>query len=71
MNYHTPVLLKESIGGLSIKRDGLYVDLAYDGGGHSMEILNTLILPKCSVHKMCTGEITFTMNFCNIHKGFK
>jgi len=37
--YHTPVLLKESIEGLNIKPDGVYVDLTYGGGGHSREIL--------------------------------
>ncbi len=42
MNYHTPVLLKESIDGLSIKPDGRYVDLTYGGGGHSREILKKL-----------------------------
>jgi len=42
MNYHTPVLLKESIDGLSIKPDGRYVDLTYGGGGHAREILKKL-----------------------------
>ncbi len=42
MSYHTPVLLNESIDGLSIKPDGHYVDLTYGGGGHSREILNKL-----------------------------
>ncbi len=41
-NYHVPVLLKESIEGLNIKPDGVYVDLTYGGGGHSQEILNQL-----------------------------
>jgi len=40
--YHSPVLLSESIGGLNIKPDGVYVDVTFGGGGHSKEILNFL-----------------------------
>jgi 16S rRNA (cytosine1402-N4)-methyltransferase len=42
MNYHQPVLLKESIGGLNIRPDGIYIDLTFGGGGHSKEILHRL-----------------------------
>ncbi|HSP12243.1 MAG TPA: 16S rRNA (cytosine(1402)-N(4))-methyltransferase RsmH [Salegentibacter sp.] len=42
MEYHNPVLLKESVDGLNIKEDGVYVDVTFGGGGHSMEILNRL-----------------------------
>lgn len=42
MSYHQPVLLKECIEGLSIRPDGIYVDLTYGGGGHSKEILKRL-----------------------------
>ncbi|MDA9339500.1 16S rRNA (cytosine(1402)-N(4))-methyltransferase RsmH [Polaribacter sp.] len=42
MNYHNPVLLKESIDALSIKEDGVYVDVTFGGGGHSKEILSRL-----------------------------
>jgi 16S rRNA (cytosine1402-N4)-methyltransferase len=41
-DYHVPVLLKESIEGLEIKADGLYVDLTFGGGGHTREILKKL-----------------------------
>lgn len=41
-NYHTPVLLSQSIEGLNIKPDGVYVDLTFGGGGHSREILKHL-----------------------------
>ena len=41
-SYHVPVLLKESVDGLSIKPDGVYVDVTYGGGGHSKEILTRL-----------------------------
>jgi 16S rRNA (cytosine1402-N4)-methyltransferase len=42
MEYHNPVLLKESIDGLNIKPDGIYVDVTFGGGGHSREILSRL-----------------------------
>ncbi len=42
MEYHNPVLLKESIDGLNIKPNGVYVDVTFGGGGHSKEILSRL-----------------------------
>ncbi len=42
MSYHNPVLLKESVDGLNIKPDGIYVDVTFGGGGHSREILARL-----------------------------
>lgn len=40
--YHNPVLLKESVDGLNIKPNGIYVDVTFGGGGHSREILKRL-----------------------------
>ena len=40
--YHNPVLLKESVDGLDIKENGVYVDVTFGGGGHSKEILKRL-----------------------------
>lgn len=40
--YHVPVLLKESIDGLAIQPEGIYVDVTFGGGGHSKEILSRL-----------------------------
>ena len=40
--YHVPVLLKESVDGLAIRPDGIYVDVTFGGGGHSREILQRL-----------------------------
>ena len=42
--YHQPVLLHESINGLNIKENGIYVDATYGGGGHAKQILKNLIL---------------------------
>ncbi|HLS12117.1 MAG TPA: 16S rRNA (cytosine(1402)-N(4))-methyltransferase RsmH [Flavobacteriaceae bacterium] len=42
MEYHKPVLLEESVDGLNIKPDGVYVDVTFGGGGHSREILSRL-----------------------------
>ncbi len=42
MEYHNPVLLLPTVGGLAIKPDGVYVDVTFGGGGHSREILRQL-----------------------------
>ena len=42
MTYHVPVLLKESVDGMDIQPDGIYVDVTFGGGGHSKEILSRL-----------------------------
>jgi len=42
MAYHIPILAKESIEALSIKKDGVYLDATFGGGGHSRLILNEL-----------------------------
>ncbi|MCB0472684.1 MAG: 16S rRNA (cytosine(1402)-N(4))-methyltransferase, partial [Flavobacteriaceae bacterium] len=42
MTYHNPVLLFESVDGLAIVPDGIYVDVTFGGGGHSREILKCL-----------------------------
>ena len=42
MFHHISVLLQETIEGLNIKEDGIYVDCTLGGGGHSSEILKRL-----------------------------
>jgi len=42
MGYHRPALLHECIEGLNIRPEGLYVDLTFGGGGHSLEVLKKL-----------------------------
>lgn len=40
--YHVPVLLNESVDGMNIGEDGVYVDVTFGGGGHSREIYSRL-----------------------------
>ena len=40
--YHKPVLLQESVNGLNIQPNGVYIDVTFGGGGHSREILSRL-----------------------------
>ena len=40
--YHVPVMLHETIDGLNIQREGIYVDCTFGGGGHAKEILQRL-----------------------------
>jgi len=42
MEYHNAVLLNETVDGLAIKPNGVYVDVTFGGGGHSREILSRL-----------------------------
>jgi len=42
MEYHRPVLLVETVDGLNIHSNGIYVDVTFGGGGHSREILERL-----------------------------
>jgi 16S rRNA (cytosine1402-N4)-methyltransferase len=40
--YHKPVMLNECIEALNIQEDGIYVDVTFGGGGHSLAILEKL-----------------------------
>ena len=40
--YHIPAMLQETIEGLQIKPDGVYVDVTFGGGGHSRAILDRM-----------------------------
>ena len=44
--YHEPVLLSESVEGLSINSNGIYIDVTFGGGGHSREILKNISTGK-------------------------
>ena len=37
--FHVPALLAETINGLNIKPEGVYVDCTFGGGGHAKEII--------------------------------
>ncbi len=41
-SYHVPVLLKDSVDGLEMRPDGIYVDATFGGGGHSREMISRL-----------------------------
>lgn len=42
MKYHIPVLLNESVEGLNINPNGIYIDATFGGGGHSAAILKQI-----------------------------
>ena len=48
--YHIPAMLQETIEGLNIKPDGVYVDVTFGGGGHSRAILDRM-------HALETGDL--------------
>src|SRR5882724_4486751 len=42
MTYHKPEMLIECVEGLRINPDGIYVDVTFGGGGHSMAMLEKI-----------------------------
>ncbi len=74
MEYHNPVLLKETVDGLSIKPTGIYVDLTFGGGGHSKEILKYLTTGKLLAFDQDTDAVKNIIpsdNFIFVHSNFK
>jgi 16S rRNA (cytosine1402-N4)-methyltransferase len=72
--YHTPVLLKESVEGLNISPDGIYVDVTFGGGGHSSEILKKLTTGKLYAFdqdKDAAGNLPADDHFVFIHGNFR
>jgi 16S rRNA (cytosine1402-N4)-methyltransferase len=68
MRYHIPALLDESIAGLNLRPDGIYVDVTYGGGGHSAAILKQLTTgrliafdqdPDAAVNVISDERLTF------------
>ena len=53
--YHIPVLLHESVEGLNLKPEGIYVDVTFGGGGHSKEILRQMD-PNCQLFSFDQDE---------------
>ena len=63
---HISVLLNESVDGLAVKENGIYVDGTAGGGGHSGEILNRLKNGKLiSVDRDPDAIATLTQKFKN------
>ena len=69
MNYHVPVLLNESISGLSIKPTGTYIDLTFGGGGHTNYILK-LLEKKGKLFSFDTDTDSFKINAINGNNNF-
>ena len=70
MNYHVPVLLNESISGLSIKPTGTYIDLTFGGGGHTKYILK-LLGKKGKLFSFDTDADSFKINSINGNNNFE
>lgn len=82
--YHRSVLLKESVDGLAIRPDGIYVDATFGGGGHSREILARLTTgslfafdqdedalankPEDSRFTLITNNFRFIRNFLKLYR---
>jgi 16S rRNA (cytosine1402-N4)-methyltransferase len=72
--YHTPVLLNESIDGLAIIPEGIYVDVTYGGGGHSRAILEKLTTGKLIAFDQDADVLGNTINddrFLLLNQNFK
>ena len=54
--YHIPAMLRETIQGLSIQPNGLYVDVTFGGGGHSRAILDA-VLKSSEVQEFRGGKL--------------
>ena len=70
MIYHVPVLLNESISGLSIKPTGTYIDLTFGGGGHTKYILK-LLEKKGKLFSFDTDADSFKINSINGNNNFE
>ncbi len=61
--YHIPAMLRETIQGLNIQPNGLYVDVTFGGGGHSRAILEALRAVQNGVElcssgvELCSGKL--------------
>ena len=79
MTNHIPVLLNETIEGLNIKPDGVYVDLTLGRGGHSKEVLKRLTTGKLisfdkdetAINESKQNLAAFSEKFTGIHDDFR
>ena len=79
MTNHVPVLLNETIEGLNIKPDGIYVDLTLGRGGHSKEVLKRLTTGRLisfdkdetAIEESKQNLVDFSTKFTGIHDDFR
>ena len=79
MSNHIPVLLNETIEGLNIKPDGIYVDLTLGRGGHSKEVLKRLTSGRLisfdkdetAIEESKINLAEFSEKFTGIHDDFR
>ena len=79
MTKHIPVLLNETIEGLNVKPDGIYVDLTLGRGGHSKEILKRLTTGRLiafdkdesAIEESKQNLVDFSEKFTGIHDDFR
>jgi 16S rRNA (cytosine1402-N4)-methyltransferase len=73
--FHKSVLLKDSVEGLKIKPNGIYVDVTFGGGGHSREIIKSIIEGKLIAFdqdkEAIKNKIIDKKNFMIFNKNFK
>lgn len=60
--YHIPAMLKETIEGLAIKPNGVYVDVTFGGGGHSRAILEALENSQITINNLQGACKSFVQN---------
>lgn len=76
---HTPVLLKETVEGLNIQPDGIYVDGTLGGGGHSLEIVKRLTTGKligidqdeCAIQKASETLSEYSDKVCLVKGNYR
>jgi len=79
MSKHIPVLLNETIEGLNVKPDGIYVDLTLGRGGHSKEVLKRLTTGRLisfdkdetAIEESKENLKAFSEKFTGIHDDFR
>ena len=79
MTKHIPVLLNETIEGLNVKPDGIYVDLTLGRGGHSKEVLKRLTTGRLiafdkdesAIEESKQNLADFSEKFTGIHDDFR
>jgi 16S rRNA (cytosine1402-N4)-methyltransferase len=74
MVYHVPALLNTSIDGLNIQPGGIYVDVTFGGGGHSMEILKRLTTGKLIAFDQdddAVANVPIGENFLFLNQNFR